>query len=92
VAQVKAKYRNKLDIYYSILDKCIGDGQTKTKLLYHCYSSYNHLNEYISDLVSLELLTFDKDLKKLITTSKGNQFVLKYNKLIELIPSLNEIE
>lgn len=82
----KTKYRDKCQIYYLIVKNCIGKYQTKNRLSY--YGSYKRLNIYLKDLVVLELLMFDEKDQKFIATPKGNDFVRKYDNIIEFIPSL----
>lgn len=81
----KTKYRDKCQILYLIVKSCIGKYQTKNKLSY--YSSYKRLNEYLADLIRLNLLLFDEKKQRFIATPKGNDFVRKYDNIIEFIPT-----
>lgn len=82
----KTKYRDKCQIFYLIVKSCIGKSQTKNRLSY--YSSYRRLNYYLADLVRLGLLRFDETQHKFLATPKGNEFVRKYDNIIEFVPSL----
>lgn len=83
--RIKTKYRDKCQIYYLIVKSCIGHYQSKNKLSY--YSSYKRLNDYLADLVRLDLLSFDEKLQRFTATPKGNEFVRKYDNIIEYVPS-----
>lgn len=85
----KIKYRDKCQIYYVIVKNCIGKYQTKNKLSY--YSSYKRLNEYLLELMHLELLLFDAKSQKFIATPKGNDFVRKYDNILDFIPSFKNL-
>ncbi|WP_172602327.1 winged helix-turn-helix domain-containing protein [Candidatus Nitrosocosmicus franklandus] len=82
----KTKYRDKCQIFYLIVKSCIGKSQTKNRLSY--YSSYRRLNYYLADLVRLGLLRFDETQHRFLATPKGNEFVRKYDNIIEFVPSL----
>lgn len=82
----KVKYRDKCQIYYIIIKNCIGKYQTKNRLSY--YGSYKRLNEYLSELVHLNLLSFDEEIQKFTATPKGNDFVRKYDNILDFVPSL----
>jgi len=41
----------------------------------------------MADLVRLDLLLFDEKKQRFIATPKGNDFVRKYDNIIEYIPS-----
>jgi predicted transcriptional regulator len=81
----KTKYRDKCQIFYLIVKSCIGNSQTKNKLSY--YSSYRRLNHYLADLVRLDLLRFDEKQQRFLATPKGNEFVRKYDNIIDFVPS-----
>ena len=81
----KTKYRDKCQIFYLIVKSCIGKYQTKNKLSY--YSSYRRLNQYLADLIRLDLLTSDEKQQRFLATPKGNDFVRKYDNIIDFVPS-----
>ncbi len=67
------------------MKSCIGKYQTKNKLSY--YSSYRRLNLYLADLIRLDLLIFDEKQQRFLATPKGNEFVRKYDNIIDFVPS-----
>ncbi|HEX2408447.1 MAG TPA: winged helix-turn-helix domain-containing protein [Nitrososphaeraceae archaeon] len=48
--------RSRTEIVDSILDAANGEGETKTKIMYFAFLSYNQLNEYLSILIENNLL------------------------------------
>ena len=70
-----SREKNKLsDLYQevsNILDAANGEGETKTKIMYFAFLSYNQLNEYLSILIENNLLEYLDGTRTFKTTEKG---------------------
>jgi predicted transcriptional regulator len=79
--------RSRTKIVDSILDAAANKGgETKTKIMYFAFLSYNQLNEYLSLLIETNLIEYLNGTKTFRTTEKGLYF-LKMNKDIKkLLP------
>ena len=63
--------RSRTEIVGSILDAANGEGETKTKIMYFAFLSYNQLNEYLSILIENNLLEYLDGTRTFKTTEKG---------------------
>ena len=79
--------RSRTEIVAMILDVANeGGGETKTKIMYFAFLSYNHLKEYLSVLVENDLIEYLEGANKYKTTEKGLFFLKMHNELEELLP------
>ena len=69
-----------------ILDAANEGGETKTKIMYFAFLSYNQLKEYLSVLVENNLIEYLEGTSKYKTRDKGLFFLKMYNELEELLP------
>jgi predicted transcriptional regulator len=81
------KYRSRTEIVSNILDAANGEGETKTKLMYKAYISYNQLKEYLTILIENNLIEYLDGTRRFKTTEKGLYFLKMHNELGELLPS-----
>jgi predicted transcriptional regulator len=81
------KYRSRTEIVSNILDAANGEGETKTKLMYKAYISYNQLKEYLTILIENNLIEYLDGTRRFKTTEKGLNFLKMHNELGELLPS-----
>lgn len=58
---------------------------TKTRIMYTSFLSYGQLQEYLSMLISNNLISFDKTLQTYSTTEKGLIFLRTQHKVEDLI-------
>jgi predicted transcriptional regulator len=83
------KYRSSTEIIDSML-RSIRAGATKTHIMYRAYMSYSQLKEYLKLLEERQLITFDPGSQLYMLTEKGLKFMNAYDKINELVPSVNE--
>ncbi|HEU4481894.1 MAG TPA: winged helix-turn-helix domain-containing protein [Nitrososphaeraceae archaeon] len=76
--------RSRTEIVAMILDAANG-GETKTKIMYFAFLSYNQLNEYLSILIENNLIEYLDGANKFKTTEKGLFFLKMHNEIRELI-------
>jgi predicted transcriptional regulator len=77
--------RSRTEIVESILDAAKGEGETKTKIMYFAFLSYNQLNEYLSILIENNLLEYLDGTRTFKTTEKGLHFLKMHNEMAELL-------
>jgi predicted transcriptional regulator len=77
--------RSRTEIVGNILDPANG-GETKTKIMYFAFLSYNQLNEYLSILIENNLLEYLDGTHKFKTTEKGLNYLKMHNEIIKLLP------
>ena len=77
--------RSRTEIVDSILDAAKGEGETKTKIMYFAFLSYNQLNEYLSILIENNLLEYLDGTRTFKTTEKGLHFLKMHNEMAELL-------
>jgi predicted transcriptional regulator len=77
--------RSRTEIMESILDAANGKGETKTKIMYFAFLSYNQLNEYLSLLTENNLIEYLDGTNKFKTTEKGLFFLKVHNEIGELL-------
>jgi len=78
--------RSRTEIMESILDAANGKGETKTKIMYFAFLSYNQLNEYLSLLIENNLIEYLDGTKTFRTTEKGLHFLKMNNEIKKLLP------
>ena len=78
--------RSRTEIVAMILDAANeGRGETKTKIMYFAFLSYNQLKEYISILIENNLIEYLDGTNKFKTTDKGLFFLKIHNEIGELL-------
>ena len=77
--------RSRTEIVAMILDAANGEGETKTKIMYFAFLSYNQLNEYLSILIENNLIEYLDGARRFKTTTKGLFFLKMHNELAELL-------
>jgi predicted transcriptional regulator len=70
-------YRRRIDIIADIL-LAVGQGATRTRVMYHANLSYKLLVKYLVHVTVAELVRFEKGHKRYVVTSKGEEFLQKY--------------
>ena len=79
--------RSRTEIVAMILDAANeGGGETKTKIMYFAFLSYNQVKEYLSFLIENNLIEYLNGGNKFKTTEKGLFFLKMYNEIGELLP------
>ena len=79
--------RRRTEIVNSILDAAANiGGETKTKIMYFGFLSYNQLNEYLSLLIENNLVEYHEGTKTFKTTEKGLHFLKMHNEIKQLLP------
>ena len=76
--------RSRTEIVAMILDAANG-GETKTKIMYFAFLSYNQLNEYLSVLIENNLKEYLDGAQKFKTTEKGLNFLKMHDEIGELL-------
>jgi len=77
--------RSRTEIVAMILNAANG-GETKTKIMYFAFLSYNQVKEYLSVLIENHLIEYLDGSNKFKTTEKGLFFLKMYNEIGELLP------
>ena len=77
--------RSRTEIVAMILDAANGEGETKTKIMYFAFLSYNQLNEYLSILIENNLIEYLDGTNKFKTTEKGLNYLKMYRESGELL-------
>ena len=77
--------RSRTEIVDSILDAANGEGETKTKIMYFAFLSYNQLNEYLSILIENNLIEYLDGTRRFKTTEKGLYFLKMHNEMAKLL-------
>ena len=70
-------YRRRIDIIADIL-LAVGQGATRTKVMYQANLSYKLLVKYLMHVTGAELVQFEKADQRYVVTSKGEEFLQKY--------------
>jgi predicted transcriptional regulator len=83
------KYRSSTEIMDSML-RSIRSGATKTHIMYRAYMSYSQLKEYLKLLEERQLIKYEPGSQLYMLTEKGLRFMNAYDKINELVPSINE--
>ena len=83
--------RSRTEIVTMILDAANG-GETKTKIMYFAFLSYNQLNEYLSILIENNLLEYLDGTRTFKTTEKGLHFLKIHNEIKKLLPQTTTVK
>jgi predicted transcriptional regulator len=78
--------RSRTEIVAMILEAANG-GETKTKIMYFAFLSYNQVKEYLSTLIENNLIEYLDGGNKFKTTEKGLFFLKMQNEMGELLQS-----
>ena len=76
--------RSRTEIVAMILEAANGE-ETKTKIMYFAFLSYNQLNEYLSILIENNLIEYLDGTKTFKTTEKGLNLLKIHNEMAELL-------
>jgi len=77
--------RSRTEIVSNILDAANKGGETKTKIMYFAFLSYNQVKEYLSILLENNLIEYLDGTRRFKTTAKGLFFLKMHNELAELL-------
>ena len=77
--------RSRTEIVAMILDAANEGGETKVKIMYFAFLSYNQLKEYLSVLVENNLIEYLEGANKYKTTEKGLNLLKIHNEMTELL-------
>jgi len=77
--------RSRTEIVAMILDAANKGGETKTRIMYFAFLSYNQLNEYLALLIENNLIEYLDGTRRFKTTTKGLFFLKMHNELTELL-------
>ena len=77
--------RSRTEMVAMILNAANKGGETKTKIMYFAFLSYNQLNEYLSILLENNLIEYLDGTRRFKTTAKGLFFLKMHNELAELL-------
>lgn len=84
--------RDRLEIYYCILKSCIDDKKhTRGSLNRQVLLPYSLLNESLMYLQQAELLHIDFDKRTIKTTLKGQEYVRKFDYLMQQVGDISRI-
>lgn len=76
--------RDRLQIFAEILNLCQKQ-QVKTGIMYQLGTSYNSLQNYITQLQAYGLLKFDGTVKRYTTTAKGKTYINNWREIQKLL-------
>ena len=77
--------RGRTEIVDSILDAANKGGETKTRIMYFAFLSYNQLNEYLSVLIDNNLIEYSDGNQTYKTTEKGLNYLKMYRESRDLL-------
>ena len=83
--------RSRTEIVSNILDAANGEGETKTKIMYFAFLSYNQVHEYLSILLENNLIEYIDGTQTYKTTEKGLNLLKIHNEMGELLQQSNTI-
>lgn len=78
------KNRSRFEIIASILS-AIGDGDTKTKIMYKAYLSHVQLMDFLAILQESKMIELQRGGKIYKITEKGKKYLDHYKKIDEMI-------
>ena len=84
--------RSRTEIVAMILNATNKGGETKTKIMYFAFLSYNQVKEYLSVLIENNLIEYLDGGNKFKTTEKGLFFLKMYNEIGELLQQTTPIK
>ena len=76
--------RSRTEIVAIILNAANG-GETKTKIMYFAFLSYNQVKEYLSILIKNNLIEYLEGTNKFRTTEKGLNYLKMHTEIGELL-------
>jgi predicted transcriptional regulator len=76
--------RSRTEIVAMILNAANG-GETKTKIMYFAFLSYNQVKEYLSILIENNLIEYLEGTNKFRTTEKGLNYLKMHTEIGELL-------
>ena len=82
--------RSRTEIVAMILEAANGGGETKTKIMYFAFLSYNQVKEYLSVLIENNLIEYLDGTRTLKTTEKELKFLKMHNEIGELLQTTIE--
>jgi predicted transcriptional regulator len=74
------KYRSVPEIVDSILNS-LGNGATRTQIMYKAYISFGAFNEYMSLMLERNLVSYEKDIRRYKRTEKGVRYMNDFDML-----------
>jgi predicted transcriptional regulator len=77
--------RSRTEIVAMILDAANGGGETKTKIMYFAFLSYNQLKEYLSILIENNLIEYFDGIHKFKTIEKGLFFLKMHSEIGRIV-------
>ncbi len=77
--------RSRTEIVAMILDAANEGGETKTKIMYFAFLSYNQVKEYLSILIENNLIEYLDGTRTFKTTEKGLNYLKMHNEIGELL-------
>jgi predicted transcriptional regulator len=83
------KYRSRFTIASSVLRAAQNGGSTKTRLMYGAFLSFGQINEYLTFLLSNQLIMKDEVARTYSPTERGLHFLRMFDEMEKLI-SLDE--
>ena len=84
--------RSRTEIVAMILDAANKGGETKTKIMYFAFLSYNQVNEYLSILIENNLIEYRDGTHTYKTTEKGLNYLKMHNEISKLLPQTNQVK
>ncbi|MGZ5549014.1 MAG: winged helix-turn-helix domain-containing protein [Nitrososphaeraceae archaeon] len=84
--------RSRTEIVAMILDAANEGGETKTKIMYFAFLSYNQVKEYLSILIENNLIEYLDGTHKFKTTEKGLNYLKMHNEIGELLQQTTTIK
>ena len=84
--------RSKTEIVAMILDAANDGGETKTRIMYFAFLSYNQVKEYLSVLIENNLIEYLDGANKYKTTEKGLNYLKMHNEIGELLQQTTTIK
>ncbi|MGZ5472262.1 MAG: winged helix-turn-helix domain-containing protein, partial [Nitrososphaeraceae archaeon] len=76
--------RSRTEIVAMILDAANEGGETKTKIMYFAFLSYNQVKEYLSVLIENNLIEYLDGTHKFKATEKELNYLKMHNEIGEL--------
>jgi len=76
--------RSRTEIVAMILN-AVNGGETKTKIMYFAFLSYNQVKEYLSILIKNNLIEYLEGTNKFRTTEKGLNYLKMHTEIGELL-------
>jgi predicted transcriptional regulator len=83
--------RSRTEIVAMILDAANKGGETKTKIMYFAFLSYNQVKEYLSVLIESNLIEYLDGTRIYKTTEKGLNYLKMNNEIGDLFLSTIKI-